>query len=441
MSSAVAGSQVFGPVPTRTRTLPWDISRSDQIDTTLVNFLTLDLVLAVLCQKMAFPCFGSQLELVALTNFGVIGWLFYKGRIQVSALRCALYLLTFGPAIILQFLGPEFSIGSYFLTCLTGLPLLTVFPANMATYMAVLRRFQILGVIVVGLVFLDHVLQLAGPGMPDLEKVLPAVLTTVQYNYIQPLYWNSPYSKPNAIFFLEASTVSQFTAMALIIEVAFFQRIRLILLYGAGLMAVFAGTGFVLVFLTAPVLALKYIKPRFMLLGLLLVAIAAGVAFATGWADIMTSRTAEFDKAGSSGNARFVAPFEAIGTQFRNGSEQELLTGDGAGMQPTGAQELLLFPFVKILLEYGVIVLVFYMTFSLYCIFGSGVPFVSCWMICIYFQLLNGSSSMPLIDIYTYVLVAGYQIIPASVVPRRRGLDVTDPVPAVRIGPSPAVFG
>ena len=247
MSSARVGLEIFGEIPIRSRRAVVVGRQFDKVDATLVNLLTLDLILTVLGQKVALPLGAAQLQAVAVTNFAFIGLLLIWRRMTLSAVRCFLYLLTFGSAFLLQAFGPEFSLGSLLLTCVTALPFLAVAPASRETYFACLRRFQLVALFVVAMVFLDHVTQLAGLGMPDLEKLMPERMIYVHYVYIQPLHWHSSWNKPNAVFFLEASFASQFLAIALVLELALFQRFRFVMLYASGLMAVFAGTGIVLV--------------------------------------------------------------------------------------------------------------------------------------------------------------------------------------------------
>jgi len=411
----IAGVEVFGPIPSRLRAAvpprfqPGELQPGG-VDTVVVRLLTIDLVMAVLGQKIAVPLAGSALALVAFTNFAVMAALFYLGKMRFSPIRCFLYLLTFGLAIILQLTGPPFNIGSFLLCCATALPFLTVAPLSRETYLAFLRRFQQVAAAAVGLVFFDHAMQLFGPGMPDLEKLIPESLLYKSYVYIQPLYWGSSFSKPNAVFFLEASFCSQFIAIALILEIALFQRLRRIILYAAGLMAVFAGTGFVLVLAASPVFMAKYLKGRLLLFCLLAVPVVLAVALATGWADIMSARMAEFGKTGSSAHARFIAPFEAILSQFTTASTDELMLGEGAGSQEKSSDIMLITP-TKMILDYGVIVLTAYMIFTLYCIFGTGVPFICSWMIFFHFYLMNGGASQPLTAVYCCLLVAGYRIV------------------------------
>ena len=385
---------------------------------TVVNLLTFDLVLAVIGQKVAIPMGGSQLAVVAFTNFAVMGVLFYLDRLSISPWRLLLFLLTFGSAILLQFVGPRINLGSFLLTFTTALPFVAVARVNQATYIGFLARFQIVAGCGVGLVFLDHAMQLAGLGMPNIEPLIPVPMRYLNYVYIQPLYWNSRFDKPNGLFFLEASTISQFIALALVFELGLFRRVRMLTLYGAGIMAVFAGTGFALLLATSPILLSRYLKARLLLFGAAIIPIALAIAFATGWADIMTARTAEFDKAGSSGHARFVAPFLAIGDQFVRAPLPELLTGQGAGMQEKST-DIMLIPATKMLLDYGLITAAIYLIFTLTCTFGSGAPFLCAWVTAFYFQIFNGGASQPITAVYCYLLVAAYDIVgPRQAQPR-----------------------
>ena len=72
---------------------------------------------------------------------------------------------------------------------------------------------------------------------------MPERIVYLHYNYIQPIHWGSPWMKPNAVFFLETSHISQFIAMAIIIELSCFFRVRYLAFLGAALMTTFGGTG------------------------------------------------------------------------------------------------------------------------------------------------------------------------------------------------------
>ena len=169
---------------------------------------------------------------------------------------------------------------------------------------------------------------------------------------------------------------------------------------------------------------------------------------------MMTSRLAEFDKPGgtgtggssaqiSSGHARFVAPFEAIASQFTTAPTHELFFGEGPGSQDKN-EAINLIPLTKILLEYGLITATFYLIFTLYWIFGPGLPFICVWVVFVYFHVLSGGSSQPSADVFGYLLVGAYQIIQPTLAKRHPRLDVIEApkaAGAAALGSPPATFG
>jgi hypothetical protein len=393
MSAVQPSSAVFTYEPVATRVIAQHLSPT-AVDWFVVNTLTVGLVTTVTVQKLAVPV-GGLLEVCALTTLTIMGFLFYKGRAQISPLRLVLYLATFTMAFVIQSFSPASNIGSFLLTCLTSLPLIVVVETNTATLMAFLKRFNIVALIVVSLVFFDHVMQFSGIGMPNIEKIMPNSLIFLNYVYIQPLYYGSHFDKPNAIFFLEASFTCQFIAFAMIWELVFFRRLTFLLAFGAGMLATTAGTGFVLLLSCSPFYAFKYLQPKLIALGAFIMAIVLVVGLSTGFLDIFTNRATEFDKSGSSAHARFVEPFVSIGRQFTDAPVSDLLFGMGGGSQEKSIG-LMLIPPTKMLLEYGVVVMLLYMTFALVSIFGSGVPLVCSWAAAVYFFIMNGSSSQPI---------------------------------------------
>ena len=79
-----------------------------------------------------------------------------------------------------------------------------------------------------------------------LDKHLPENVTVSGYNSLIPLYWDSPVYKSNGVFFLEPSFLSQYMAVAIILELLFFSNWKRVVLYAAAMFASFSGTGMVL---------------------------------------------------------------------------------------------------------------------------------------------------------------------------------------------------
>ena len=170
----------------------------------------------------------------------------------------------------------------------------------------------------------------------------------------------------NGMFLVEPSVFSQFMALGIILEWLCFRRARALGLFLAGLLCSISGTGWLVLGAFALQTALTS-GPRdaFRLGGLILLCtLTFGITsvVAPEITDALMSRTGEFSQTGSSGYARFVTPFMVASTVLE-AAPRVVFTGIGPG----AATDLVL-PFrywlntpVKLLLEYGILGLGFYL--------------------------------------------------------------------------------
>ncbi len=287
---------------------------------------------------------------------------------QINPKRLALYFATvIATGISTAFFADRYSLASLALFAVLYAPLVFSFEITEANYRRCLNVFSVIMIGMVGLEFVQHALQLAaGPQTwPNLYKMLPKDILIPQFVYIQPIVWHSHLDKPQAFLFLETSFLSQFIALALIIEIMVFRRIRQMVIFTAGLFATFAGTGILLVGLSLP-LVLGRLRLRSALLVVLVLLLVAGAAGEAGWLDMVGGRVAEFNKAGGSANHRFVEPLDRM-IQFlgRTGS---FYSGIGAGqIEKLGNHQF--WPIAKAVIEYGVLPGLLFYAYFLYAMF------------------------------------------------------------------------
>jgi hypothetical protein len=158
--------------------------------------------------------------------------------------------------------------------------------------------------------------------------------------------------KPNGMFLLEPSYFSQLLALGLIGEFVYFHRKWRVVVLMAALTFSFSGTG---ILMLAP--AMLFVGSSRVLLGVAFVAIAlATVVIALGYGDYFAGRAAESGDSGTSGNLRFVAPYQAMVQQW-NDSTTICLFGKGAGSteREVKAVKMAPQPIPKVSLEYGVV--------------------------------------------------------------------------------------
>lgn len=402
----------------------------------IANLLSVHLVLVVVTQKMALPVGGGiQIAFAMVLQYVVFAMFLLMGVLRVHLLRTLLLLAFVSFATITHALynGGDFSPGSLFLLILILAMYSFVVPIDEENYNRILKTFQMVAVCASLLVFFNWGTQIAGLGMVNIEDFIPDSFQYINYVYMNKLRWDLPWIKPNSIFFLEVSHLSQFIGMALVIELAKFRRLRFAGLYAVALLSSFGGTGTLLVLATAPFLLAQL--PRKYTLAIVLAApMLLIVAAQIGVLDNFTERVTEFGQEKSSGYNRFVLPAmtaaEALGRDGLGG-----LFGSGAGTIPAGDPSKGGFngfawsPYAKVIYEYGLVGFLIWLPLTLVAIFNRGIPFVICWIAFLQYNFLNGALNVPLHTVYCYLLAAGYVMLPTAK-PRPRA----DPQP-VRLSP------
>jgi hypothetical protein len=218
------------------------------------------------------------------------------------------------------------------------------------------------------IVIFQHIVQLTSSHLawPNLNLLAPQELLLPGFNYLQPITEGSRIMKPNAVFFLEVSTVSQFLALALVIETIFFVKIwRMVFLAGV-LLACFAGTGLFMLAMSAPVVLLR-VSPKTILAALIVFASTYVVAERIHWYQTVQGRFNEYEQQGSSADLRFVAPGAALVEAL---SDQDMILsgiGPGNSDKTTG---YVTWASTKVVTEYGLIPGALFMLFIGYCLFA-----------------------------------------------------------------------
>jgi hypothetical protein len=249
-----------------------------------------------------------------------------------------------------------------------------------------MNYFQTLMLVIGAIVLLQDVWQftIGWNSFPNLEHMLPKEFLTQAYVYIQPIKYGSMYMKPSGFFLREASFVSQFTAIAVAIEVAFFRRIWLLAVFSAVLFACFAGTGLLLLALISPIMLLRLpARASAPLIGLVLIALIA--AFQLGWYGSVSQRMGELQTSDSSVSGRFIIPFQVLGDFIRN--NDSVLWGVGAGSSSNVYVPL---PIVKLMMEYGVLATVAFYAMLAYALFDRRAEAIVASALFVNFNLGGG---------------------------------------------------
>lgn len=278
----------------------------------------------------------------------------------------------------------NYSFKSFALYATLYLPMVMAFRVTDAAYRRCMGFFSSLMLGVVCIVIAQHATQLTVGWQywPNLDTLLAPSLLIPNFNYIQPIVWGMNYMKPNGIFFLEVSFLSQFIALALGVELVIFRRWWRILAFTATLFISFAGTGLLLLLLTIPVL-IGRVSIRNMVFAIAAFAVIGLLAWWLGWVDLVSHRFTEFDRSGASANMRFVEPFNRL-LSFA-ADPHSIYRGIGAG-QIEKALNFQWWPITKAILEYGIIPGLLFYAFFLYALFNRAPSLRIAFLLAVWFS-------------------------------------------------------
>jgi hypothetical protein len=300
----------------------------------------IDIVLlacALFLQRFSLSFGNSLMSLDVVPAIFILIHQFAAGRLVILYDRLLWFLalsLAVTYSLLLNFKStmlPSFSefMVMYFLFTLSR-------PANRARYKGTLRAFQFL---VLVLSFLA-IAQFFGQFLVDGREVIQFFGIIPEYllasyniggvNTIIPITEGSSLIKSNGLFLTEPSTLSQMTALAILIEILEFRRPRYLFLLAFGFLLSYSGTGLMILLLCLPVSGL--VQGRAIFYGLLGIIFVVGLSV-TGIVDlsIFVSRMGEFEDTRASGFVRFVAPFWLAADYLDLASLRALLLGNGPG--------------------------------------------------------------------------------------------------------------
>jgi len=319
------------------------------------------LVSALFLPRFALPFGNTFLKLDHVAIGVILMYQFLSGKLLVHYDRLLWFLgfaLAATSSLLLNFNGTMLT-GYFLFVTLFSLYSLSR-PSTVDQYKSTLQAFQSLVVLLSCLA----VVQFAALSVGEYDR-LTHFYGIVPDFLLGPAQANGYFLtsfRANGIFLEEPSYLSQFTALGIIIEVLEFRRVRYLLVLVIGFLLSYGGTGLILLLVFLPLAGLRH--DRAASPALLVVIFALGL-FATGIIDLsaFTSRADEVQYRGSSGFARFVAPFYQAAEQFDIEALRALLLGSGPGTgkfvaitginyRDTGG---FVATWVKILHEYGII--------------------------------------------------------------------------------------
>jgi hypothetical protein len=354
----------------------------------IYSFFAVEITATVLFQKIIVPGSGGVVISLPILYAGLFYLAAFHG-LRLNPVRLALYSAFALAAMLSQsIVSAAISAPSLILLYVLYLPFVFDYEVTWETYKKCMNWFLNLMVLACITVIIQDIWQFLfdWKSFPNLDQLLSGEFLLPGFVYIQPLFWGSPYIKPNGFFFLEVSLVSQHAALATIIELIFFQRIWRLCLYATVLLACFAGTGLLMIAVISPFM-LQRLSPRLgttILLGGLLV---FGVALAAGWYDQISQRFSEVDDSKSSTYLRFIEPFDELVTTIGQGNA--LLTGNGAGNIPKstfGAP----WAITKLTSEYGMLTALLFIIFFINSLFEKAPSWRFALLLFFTFNFMGG---------------------------------------------------
>lgn len=360
----------------------------------VVALISLVLIAMIFGQKIGLPAAGSHIELILLLSYAVLGVLLLAQRLMVSATRLLLLTVLLAAMMLSQWLsaswwGTTAAIIVLALYC----PFIFVLPVSRASYRRILNHFQVAMLVICAIVAVQQIVQftLGAQLWPDLNRLVPPSLLVPGYNYLRETGFGSGIFMPNGLFFLEPSIVSQFLAIALIVELSLFRRLFHLVAYGAALLATLAGSGLFVLALAAP-FALFQLGKRFLPVALGALLVLLPVAQSVGWTDQIAERAGEFGKPGTSGYIRYTRPIGDMVERLTT-RDRQIVSGSGSGTTINDPSHNSL-AVTKLVNEYGLLVGLAFYAFIFACIFGGAPSLALAWGVFVYYSIGGGGLSV-----------------------------------------------
>ncbi|WP_395020404.1 hypothetical protein [Dongia sp.] len=412
-----AGLQSAGSVP-RSRAGAQDSARALRIPFLLRFTITLALASTLMLSRFQLNVGSYFLSVGLIAQYLLVLVLLLLGLARVDPMRMFLFIGCAGVALVSWVVNSEIASSSSVLL-IAAAYLVFVFVARSTDRTQYIARWT-LGVFLnlmlfcaiagIAQFFLQFVVK--WPWLFNFTDYIPeAFRGGVGYNTV--IRVSGHFYKSNGFFFVEPSRFSQVLALALLCELALHPKWRLIRLatLGLAILLSYSGTGL----LTLAVGLLFPLGPRTVMRLIIMLLGGAFVFFVLGDAlslSVTAGRAGEFTAVGSSGFARFVAPFLFV-RDYIDSTPWSLLIGHGPGSifkviaASNVGYEVAGPTWAKLATEYGVLGFAAFTALILYTMLGSRVPLeLRVGIIFGWFILWGGVLLAPDVTALFYILVA-----------------------------------
>lgn len=343
----------------------------------VVMFVSVQLFVLIYFQKfiaIGGATFALPVPLVVLL-IGTTGMIMLSG-LEVAVPRLLAYLSFVTFCLLSECMRPG-SFPSILELFLLYICMIIIAPMSDAGFIQVIKRFNRFLILPACIIIIQYVYQrLTGLSDPiSMTPYLPKSLLVQGFYYEAHWPWNSPFMRPNGLFFLEPSFASAFTATAVILEVTFFRRPLYIVLMVLATGLSTGATGMLMLVFAAPFLLARE-DARLCILFVVAAIVVLAVLYLFDIPVPLVARADELDASGSSGSGRVTLPAEML-VQFMF-DPAFFVTGYGAGASSAWLDgSLSMWPMVKLVSEYGLIAMVSFVTLYVMGIAGrrpSNVP-------------------------------------------------------------------
>jgi hypothetical protein len=205
---------------------------------------------AIFLQRFAINLGQSGIPLCLLVNLCAVSMLVLAGQVRLAPLRTALVLLFAACVPLCMLLGSASGSWASALFVLTlYMPFALVLQSGGLYFEEAKRTYRKFMTICAMLGILQFLLQfvISSTWLFTFARTLPASILLEGFNTLQPLEYGASLFKSNGFLMIEPSTFSQFVAIALVIEVLFYDSAWRMVVYGVALLLSYSGSGLIVV--------------------------------------------------------------------------------------------------------------------------------------------------------------------------------------------------
>ncbi len=388
----------------------------------LWGFMAVQVFGLVWLQKLGLPAGGGKVIAINLPlilgSLGVL-WLLHPASVVIDPKRTIMYTFFFGIAVMSQVFGGTLDFSPTGLMLMLGMyvPLIFRWEVRKVDYLRVLQIFQYSMFVVSFIVFALQIMQkLWGYGSwPDMNKFVPEALLVSGFNYYRETSYNSGKLSPHGVVFLEPSIVSQFLAIAIVIEFEFFKRTWFFVAMLPALLLTGSGTGLLMLIFVAPMVAMK-LPPKLVIAGIVLASVGGSVAYSAGLLDKTIERMNEVNQEGTSGYYRFTLPFQQLVEALQTPERAFFGTGAGSTVEREDIATVTL-AVNKLVTEYGALTAVAFFVLYFHALFERMPSRMLAVALAVYYNLCGAGLSVPIYAITFIVLGTMLRIRPEDEAP------------------------